>query len=474
VSFRVDLFLPELYFLGLIALLFIQTLGILGHPERTDWAPIAGVGAIFAALIGLPASGSLFWGAYQVDALSQFFKAAVALGFTIAALNATQQPTLDKDKHADYFLLLALSSFGLMILASAVELVTIYLALEISSYSLYALIPLRDKDPRAAEAGIKYILFGAAATALALFGLSYVIAVQNSTYLEVLATKPWSFSAAPLAVIGLTAFFIGFLFKLALFPFHFWCPDLYQGASNETAAYAATLPKLGAVVILVRLASLLSPGLEITTILAVLGAISMTYGNLAALAQKDIKRLLGYSSVAHAGYVMLGLVSGTPQGFAAAAFYSLVYVVMNLTCFWVISSISTEGKNITLDDLNGLHEKAPMLAFTLGVAAFSLVGLPPTAGFMGKLFLLTSAWNHGYNWLVFVAVLNTAIAIFYYLNLVRYAYTSDSGSQAEPITSFRAGSKFWAAILAGLVLFLGVYPGPVFEWAVAAGVQLIP
>lgn len=475
-SASASLFVPELALLGVAAALFLQSVAA---PERTAgraaWVPAAGLACLVVSLSCLGKSGTLFGGSYQVDALSQYFKAAVALGFAIATLNARIQPTLDSRRVSDYFLFLALSCFGLMVLSSAVELVTVYLALEISSYPLYAVIPLRGQDRQAAEAGIKYILFGAAATAVALFGLSLIIAGHNTTYLQELADRPWSFAEAPLAAVGLAMFLAGFLYKLALFPFHFWCPDLYEGASNETAAFAATLPKLGAVVALVRLASFLKPGLEITTVLALLAALSMIYGNLAGLVQKDVKRLLGYSSVSHAGYVVLGFVSGTPEGLAAAAFYSLVYVLMNLTAFWVVSSVSVDGRNVALEDLRGLHKRSPALAFTLAVAAFSLVGLPPTAGFIGKLFLLTSAWGHGYDWLVVWGCVNTAIAIFYYLNLVRYAYTSDAAPAGLPElpAAFRPGSLAWAGVLSAAILLLGVYPHPIFQWTLTAGTRLL-
>jgi NADH-quinone oxidoreductase subunit N len=286
-----------------------------------------------------------------------------------------------------------------------------------------------------------------------------------------LTARPWTWAEAPVGIIGLTLFMAGFFYKLALFPFHFWAPDVYDGASNETAAYAATLPKLGAVVILIRLAAMLKPGLQVTTVLAVLGAASMTFGNLAALTQQDIKRMLGYSSVAHAGYVMLGLVAASASGLAAAGFYSLIYVLMNLTCFWVICRLSADGRNLQLNDLNGLYRRAPFLAFVLAVAALALVGLPPTAGFMGKLFLLSAAWNRGYNWLVVVAALNTAISIYYYLNLIRHAYTVEADGEA---VSPPPGGALWGGVLAGLLLVLGAVPAPVYHWAEAAGRQLMP
>jgi NADH-quinone oxidoreductase subunit N len=269
-------------------------------------------------------------------------------------------------------------------------------------------------------------------------------------------------------------------YKLALFPFHFWCPDIYQGSSNETAAFAATLPKLGAVVILIRLAAFLKPGLEITAVLACLSAFSMTFGNLCALAQKDVKRLLGFSSVAQAGYILTGLVAGTREGLAAAAFYSLAYTLMNLLCFWVISRVSHDGRNLELTDLNGLYKRAPALAFALAVGAFALVGLPPTAGFMGKLFLVNAAWNHGYDWLVIVLALNSALALYYYLSLVRHAYTEEpetpgrtplkNSSPAMPDASNYSSAG--ALALAGLVLALGIAPAPVFNFAVDAAAAL--
>lgn len=472
---RLDLFVPELFQIILVLALFIQgTLSSENVRNDAYWVPWAAALGILVSATSLGASGEIFYGAYQTDALSQFFKLAIAVGFFIGTLNARRQPTLPDKNEADYFLFLAFSALGLMFLSSSVELITIYVSLEISSYALYAVIPLRSKDMRAAEAGIKYILFGAVATAVSLYGLSYIIGYQHTSYLSLLAGMDWSFAGNPMAVIGLTLFLAGLFYKLALFPFHFWAPDVYEGASNETAAFVATLPKLGAVVVLVRLAALLTPEAEITMIFAVLAAISMTYGNLSALAQKDVKRLLGYSSVSHAGYVMLGLVSGTAAGLAAASFYSLVYILMNLTCFWVICKISADGKNIELEDLNGLSRRSPVMAMVLAVAAFALVGLPPTAGFTGKLFLITSAWNHGYNWLVVVAVVNTAIAIYYYLSLVRHAYTADVDEAALVPAGVSNINLTVGGILAVSLLLLGVLPGAVFQWADTAGRALLP
>ncbi len=463
-EFRPDLIIPELYQLLLIGVLFIQTIADRPWMPRVGkWIPwFAGMGILISAA-SLNLNGLIFAGSYRVDTLSQFFKFAVSFGFAVAVLNATRQPTLEKEKHSEYFMFMALSAWGLMMLSSCVELIGIYLALELASFSLFPLVPLRSGEKRGAEAAVKYIFFGAAATAIGLFGFSFILASQHSTYLLDLMQKPWSWTEAPMAVAGLTLFLCGMLFKLALFPFHFWAPDVYEGASNETSAYISTMPKLGAVVVLIRLSMLLKPGLEITTILALLAAISITYGNLAALVQTDVKRLLGYSTIAHAGYVMVGLTAGTTEGVAAAAFYAFIYVIMNFACFWVICRIATDGRNLKLDDLNGLYKRAPGLALVLAVGAMALVGLPPTAGFMGKLFLLTAAWNHGYNWLVIIAAANIAISIYYYLNLVRHAYTKEAPQESPAAIPYPVFSLLWGGFLAALVILFGILPGLVFK-----------
>jgi NADH-quinone oxidoreductase subunit N len=463
--------LPESCFLAVILVLFCAVLIAPDRKISLAFLPWMAGALAAASALSLSASGTFFGGAYVADPLSQFFKLAVAVGFLITVLNAMRQPTLHERLTSDYFLLLSLSAFGLMLLSSAVELMTIYIALEISSYSLFALVPLRARNPQAAEAGIKYILFGAALTGLSLFGYSFILAGQHTGYLPELVHKVWSVQDNPLAVTGLCMFLFGFLFKLALFPFHFWCPDVYEGASNETAAFVATLPKLGAMAVLIRLGSMFHAEMTPVMLLAVLGALSMTYGNLTALVQSDVKRMLGYSSVSHAGYIIIGLVAGTAQGLGSAAFYSLVYVLMNLACFWVICRVAVQGRNVRLSDLDGLAQKSPVLALVLAVAAFSLVGLPPTGGFMGKLFLFTSAWNRGFNWLIIIGALNSAISIYYYLSLVRHAYTH------EP--QIREGEKrpvglVWGGVLALAVLLLGVFPGPVYDWALRAGTALMP
>ena len=454
---------PEFFQLLFITALFLVS--VFGkHQEKTSWISWVSIFGVVIGMLSLGNEGTFFAKAYQVDGLSQFFKLAIAIGFCITILNGKELPGVRTAKKTDYYFMLSLSAWGLMILASAVELMTMFVALEISSYSLYSIISVRKRSQPAAEAAIKYIMFGAMATAISLFGLSYILAGAHTSYLNELTGKITM--DTPIALIGISMFMISFFYKLALFPFHFWCPDVYTGSTNETAAFVATLPKLGAVVALIRISHLVLPGLAMTDTLAILSALSMTYGNLAALAQTDVKRILGYSSVAHAGYILIGIVAGTQQGLAAAAFYGLAYVFMNLTCFWIIARISPSGDNVSLDDLSGMYKYAPAYALALAVGAFALVGMPPTMGFTGKLFLFTSLWGHGYNWLVILGAVNTAFSIFYYLNLVRYAYTKEADVPRSIDATL--GSRSMALVLAGIVLLMGCLPSAVYQTALSA------
>lgn len=457
---------PEIFqFVFIGAIFFVSVL------NRNDikWIPLGALLGVIACGISLDAEGLYFYSAYRVDGLSQFYKLIISLGFFIVSLNAQAPATISDEKRVDYFLMLAISSFALMLLSSAVELITIILCLEISSFSLYALVPLRAKSKEAAEAGIKYILFGASSGAFALLGYSFVLASAHTSYLDLL--KAPLTNGPVMGIFGMGLFISIMFFKLALVPFHFWAPDIYEGAGNKTAALIATLPKLGAMAVLIRIAHML-PGTGLSTIIAVLAAFSITYGNVAALVQKDVKRILGYSGIAHAGYIMIGIVAGSKEGLAAAAFYSLAYMLMNLACFWVLCRISPKGENVTLEGLSGLYKTAPVQAFVLAVGAFALVGLPPFAGFSGKLFLLTSAWITGHHWLVMVAAVNTALSIFYYLNLVRYAYTAEAQGERAVDKTFGLGA--FSLVLALSLIVLGVAPSWVYDTALKAVTGLVP
>lgn len=305
---------------------------------------------------------------------------------------------------------------------------------------------------QALEGGVKYLLFGAMASGITLYGMGYLYALSGSTWLEALMLQGGAFEGLALILV-----FCGLFFKLSLFPFHFWAPDVYQGASNPTAAFIATVPKVGALAVLLRFAALTPETEALIRVLWVFSAFSMTFGNLSALVQRDLKRLLAYSGIAHAGYLMLGLISFEDLGRISATYYVIVYLLMTLGAFMVVLLLLDSGKNPSLEDLKGLYRRSPLLAFTLAVSAFSLVGIPPTGGFMGKLLLFTSAFKAGHLDLVIIGAVNTALSLFYYLNLVRLSYCREPEGVLREIKLDPLQKALCVGLIAA-ILYLGLFP----------------
>jgi len=268
----------------------------------------------------------------------------------------------------------------------------------------------------------------------------------------------------PAAIVAIMMVLAGFFYKLALFPFHFWVPDVYEGASNETTAFISSVPKLAAVALLIRLVSMVNgEGQVIVNILMVCAVLSMFYGNLSALVQTDFKRMLGFSGIAHAGFVLLGILTFQLSGYANALYYIIGYVVMNLACFLVICSVSKNGENLQIKDLSGLHKRSPLLALTLTVALFALAGIPPFVGFMAKFMMLAGALKQGYLLLVILAAINTAIAIFYYLSVVRVTFCGDPDNNDRVVSGFF--TNMTSIVLLLIIVIMGVAPQRFVDFA---------
>lgn len=464
------LFIPELFLLFSCLVLFLLTLGkSKASLVRNITAGLAIINlAICLGCYDL--KGDLFYQAYRIDLFSQLFKVLIAAGLVVLLLFGKQLKGINETVRAEYYLFLLLSVLGLVMLVSSVELLTIFVSLELSSYSLYLMVPLRDDHGGLRyqmEAAIKYILFGVVATGVMLFGMSYLFGLTGTTYLNELIPALQQIGLTPAAAVGGAMVMGGFLFKLGVFPFHFWLPDVYQGASNETTAFIASIPKLGAVALLVRITMLSSPsGEAITTMLMILAICSMFYGNLIALVQKDIKRMLGFSGIAHAGFVLLGLITFKESGYGTAIYYITGYMIMNLACFLVICSVSKRGENLNIQDLAGLHKRAPILALTMAVGMFALAGIPPFVGFMGKFLLLAGALKEGYLTLVIIGALNTAIAIYYYLSVVRVTYCTDHDT--HPTVEIDGVTKIISIVLMLIIIIMGVLPAQIVDVATAA------
>jgi NADH-quinone oxidoreductase subunit N len=458
-------FLPELVLLGGALLLFVVSLGESKTAAARQVAILTAIAAILACTLCLGQEATLFNGAYQVDLFSQILKLAFAAGFALVLLLSGGLPDIREDVKPEYYLFLAISVAGLMMLVSSVDLITLVVALEVSAFPLYLMVPMRrerEGQRSQMESAIKYIMFGVAANGVMLFGMSYLFGLTGSTSLPTLVPKLQPIVTSPIAITALAMALCGFYYKLAVFPFHFWTPDVYQGASNETAGLIASLPKLGAVAVLVRLVSLASPNNHtVALLLAILATFSMFYGNLIALLQKDLKRMLGFSGIAHAGYALVGFVALNQQGYSAAVYYIIGYLLMVLACFVVICKVSRDGTNVGMEELAGLHRRSPLLAVTLAVGVFALAGMPPFVGFMGKLTLLTAALNKGFLWLVILAVINAAIAVYYYLSVIRESWFRDA-ADAAPIRLDWA-TRLACLLLIGGILALGVVPGRVIS-----------
>jgi NADH-quinone oxidoreductase subunit N len=458
-------FLCEWIVLAGAAALFVVCLGENQGARARMVAIATALGMTLAALGTLGQQGLLFEGAYKIDAFSQALKMAFGVGFLAILLIGGQLPDIRLDVKPEYFLFLTLSVLGLAMLVSAVDLLTLVVALELSSFPLYLLVPMRrERDGQRVqmESALKYIMFGITATGVMLFGMSYLYGLTGTMSLPALMPRLAPLAHTPLAIAALALTFSGLLYKLAVFPFHFWTPDVYQGASNETTSLIASLPKVGAVAVLVRFVSLATPdNTTIALLLSALAVASMCYGNLVALMQRDLKRLLAFSGIAHAGYALIGFVAMDQAGFTAALYYVIAYLAMVLTCFVVVCAVSRDGANVALEDLAGLHRRAPLLALTLVVGMFALAGLPPFAGFMGKLALLKAALAKGHLVLVIVAVINSAIAIYYYLGVVREACFRDP--EGRPAIALGAAPRAVCVLLLAATVFLGVAPARVLD-----------
>lgn len=455
------LFLPELFLLGGSLILFFITLGDEKGTLAKNVTLAIGLGMAVLCYMSIDTQGTLFYTAYKVDYFSQFFKIIISLGLVAVVLLTSDMKGINVKVKPEYYFFMTLSCLGLVFLVSANELITIFVSLELSSYALYLMVPMRDDatgEIKQMEAAIKYVMFGVLSTGAMLFGMSYVYGLTGTTSLPDVVTALSAMSDNPISYLSVLLILLGFFYKLAIFPFHFWVPDVYEGAANATTAFIATVPKVGAVALMVKLVLLANPnGADWLILMFTIAAIaSMFYGNLSALVQTDIKRMLGFSGIAHAGFILVGMVTLDELGFARAMYYIIGYLLMNLACFLVICAVSQKGENVSRDDLKGLYKRAPFLALVLLVSMFAMAGIPPFVGFAGKFMLLVGALKAGHLVLVILAALNTAIAIYYYLSVVRVAFTSDPGDRPD----VEVHGSLWAMglVLMGLILYMGIAP----------------
>lgn len=470
------IFSPEIYYL-LVSLWFLVLSMLRRVNSRRDYvsALLLAAGGVLVCLLAVRSEGLLFSNAYQIDLFSQVFKVLLALGLFLIVCLCPNVSAIREKHHPDFYLLLFVCTLAMLMLVSSVHLLAMYVSLELSSYALYILVALRRDKDLGIEAGIKYFLIGITASAVMLFGLALLYATTQVAHVDDMARVIPAVIDKPVVILGLLLTLSGFFFKLAVFPFHFWAPDVYQGATNQVTAYIATASKVAAIALLVRMVAAAGSGAAgnyLAHALVTLAIVSMTVGNLAAIVQQDIKRLLAYSTVAHAGYLLIGILSMNPFGYSSVLFYAAALLIMKFSAFLVVVKVADDGRNIQIEELAGLHQRSPLLAMALMVSIFSLAGIPPTIGFSAKLFIFLAAMEQGYFTLVLIAMINVLISLYYYLLVLKAAYLLKPNASL-PELRLSPPLKLLTAVLILAMIGLGIYPAYLLELAEAAVRSLV-
>ncbi|MYC74940.1 NADH-quinone oxidoreductase subunit N [Candidatus Poribacteria bacterium] len=417
---------------------------------------LAGCVCVFATVLithfsfGNEGPISLFFGMIRLDVFSTFFKVLLLLATAATILFSLRSEELDARLKGEYYALLLAITLGMFLMASSTNLLMIFISLETVSLTSYILAGFLTHSPRSSEAAFKYITYGAVASGTMLFGLSLLFGMAGSGDLgqisvrltELLATG----EVAPLAVlIAITFILAGVGYKIASVPFHMWSPDVYEGAPIPITAFLSVASKSAGFALFIRFfyagfgSSELMQAVDWTFMLAIVSALTMTVGNLAALPQQNVKRLLAYSSIAHGGYLLMGGVLLTSEGIGAILFYLVVYLFMNLGAFYVVVLIANEEGTEMIAGYRGLASRAPLVAWAMVIFLFSLTGIPPFAGFFGKWLLFAAVLEQGYYWLALVGLLNSVVSLYYYARIVKAMFLKDSGEEPTPV-SFSTGT----------------------------------
>jgi NADH-quinone oxidoreductase subunit N len=432
-----------------------------------------GLAIAIGTVLMLPRNATLFGGMLVITPLTSLFKIICIVLAFFTVLLTTSEKSL---RHpGEYLALVLFATVGLMLLVGSEELLMIFIGLELLGLSLYVMTAFDKADVRSAEAGLKYFLFGSTSSAFTLFGISLIYGMSGTTSLAAVSEQLATVSVQPLLAVGIVMTLIGFAFKIAAAPFHLWAPDVYQGAPVPSSAFIASASKVASFVVLGKIvlvgfapfhgsAAWHAMVAGWSPVLAALAALSILLGNLVALAQSNVRRLLAYSAVAHAGYTLIGLVTGDRAGFSAALFYATIYAITLVGAFGVVAIVRRETGGDDFSNFAGLSSRSPLLAGCMSVFMLSLAGIPPLAGFFGKFYLFSVALragaNHGLLWLVAIALLGSFISLYYYLIVLKAIFvdkpvvaSSRHVSVPPPLLS-----RATVAVLAATVLLLGITP----------------
>ena len=434
------------------------------------WVTLLAIGATLVSLLPFGSTRmEVAHGLIAVDQFALFFKIVFLGAAAITVLMSVRYLEIEGVSPGEYYFLILCATLGMMIMAGGIDLITIFIGLETMAVSFYILAGFIKPNQRSNEAAVKYFLLGAFSLGILLYGMSLMYGLSGTTNLRVMAAVFAGQERDPRLVLAVILVVAGVGFKIAAVPFHMWAPDVYEGAPTPVTAFLSVGSTAASFAMLLRifLEGLPSMNADWRMLFEGLAIVTMTVGNLAALTQSNLKRMLAYSSIAHAGYVLIGVVAGTPRGVSAMLIYLLIYAFMQLGAFTVIVLMRRQDVvGDELKDFSGLSARHPGAAFAMLLFMLSLGGIPPTAGFMGKLWLFGAAIDAGYVWLAVIGVLNSAISLYYYVRLVVFMYLKKETSGSEPTASPSLGLALAVAVIATIAL--GVYPRLLFDLAEAS------
>ncbi len=406
----------------------------------------------------------IFGGMIRQDWLSFAFNILFMFAAAITALFAMEMKGVGQK--GEFYVLMLISTLGMSLMASAADIIMLYLAIETTSIPMYILAGFMTRDDKSTESGFKYLLFGAAASTIMLYGFSLLYGFSGQTNIYQIALSFYSVQFPKIAIIGsLLLILVGFGFKISAFPLHFWAPDVYEGAPTPIAGFLSTASKAAGFVVVLRvLVTIFTPSVspDWINMLAIVSVLTMTVGNVLALAQKNIKRLLAFSSIAHAGYILIGVVAISQLGMTSVVFYLIAYMITNLAAFGVVVTFSQVVGSDEISAYSGLSRRKPWLALAMMVALLSLAGMPPLAGFVAKIFVFAAAVKVGLIWLAFVGVLNSIIGLYYYMTVLKYVYLFRSDDEDKPLTIPRPYTIALTVLIFGIIL-VGTLFGPWFN-----------
>jgi len=410
-----------------------------------------------------PVDGKLFGGMYQTDSIRNVMKITLDLGTMLIMMMATGwiKKAENQDKISEFFILVVSTLIGMNFMISSGDFLMLYLGLEIATIPMTALSAFDRYKRKSAEAGIKYILSSALSSAILLFGLSMIYGTTGSTYFDVIQSK---ITPDALTMLGMVFFVSGMSFKISLVPFHLWTADVYEGSPIPVTAYLSVVSKGSAAFVFTWvLYNVFGQSSQIwSQLLVTLSVLTMTVGNLFALRQENMKRYLAFSSIAQAGFIILGILAQSQLGMASVVYFLMAYMFTNIAAFAVVAAIADKTGKEQMSDYNGLYKTNPKLTLVLMLALFSLAGIPPVVGFFSKLFLFNAAASKGYYWLIFIAVLNATISLYYYLRPVRAMFIEKNDN---PIATFKSdGYMRLALIVCVLGIFLTGFMSFIFEY----------